>query len=359
MLKLIIRVCILLLSVAMPTFSSYCSEYPVSGSSLQFTDPDPTNLRIDDVGTATFLACCAGNYDSITWYFKDKLYPNWNISKPQLRNYISFKERGQVLQFYEVTYEMEGYYRCVISNSKGESLTFKQRLLVKPPQTGTMFPVQQPDCVNKSARIGENITFYCEYFIGESEICPSVVWQRNETSQLYVFGYEFYLGSYSNFTSFVVEDSVCSKDKSTITTALHIYNVSDDAYGPFTLYIVRGTTVGITLELSKINDPPPDAQPNIIEQAGTQSAIVFSALSVVIIVLTLLVIYFKTDLLLIYKHYLEKEASEGKEILLKILKQEQCLLTSYMYKKSCLKNINITVLAFLLLIGTEYDLFEL
>ncbi|XP_071950342.1 interleukin-1 receptor accessory protein-like [Antedon mediterranea] len=306
---------LLVLCFAIPAFSSSydCDDYPIIGTDLQFTDPDPSNLEVKTEENLVSILCCAGNYDNITWYFEGQKFPNWNNSIDIILGNIQLAQDNQEVRISEVAERMEGTYKCVISNDT-KTLEFTQKLWVKPKQTRTIELLQEKDCLDKSARIGDNVTFECHFYIGRSELCPTIIWYSLDSPvvQYYTFGYEDITVPFTNFTTFVVKKEECPEgDKTDIRTSLHIYNITNDAFGQYYVQLIREESLVHVLNLTKIIEDKTEPLPQVINEGSTVVALALGSTLVILFVFTLIYMIFKTDIhLFIKRRKLEKCSSD-------------------------------------------------
>ncbi|XP_071948848.1 fibroblast growth factor receptor-like [Antedon mediterranea] len=212
---------------------------PINETSIAFIGQPFSNLHVVDVGTEDqFLSCCAVNFDRIEWYYNTKLINGAPFT---------LWENNQVLSIQSIA-ELSGNYTCV-AISKAEKLEHVVKLLVEPKSSGKPVRLHNELCTKQKANTGDNVTFHCVFLVSDDNLCTEFIWTKNG-SYLQIINSSLAIG----YTTYVVDNDACTEGKNhTRGTYLYIYNLSEESFGEYILFVSREEVQSFTLYLSQPN----------------------------------------------------------------------------------------------------------
>nr|XP_006813208.1 PREDICTED: interleukin-1 receptor-like 1-like [Saccoglossus kowalevskii] len=254
-----------------------------------------------EFGTATQvkrLHCCAAGFTSIRWYKDNVPYP-WKLIDPA-ETYPDIEHNNQTLIFDHLNeYLDEATYTCDVSNgtqhiSHTKKLEVQDAEFLDPPIWSFT-----PRCQDYKTLPGANVTFFCEFYVGQGDYNLVEFRKENKTGTYFIE--ELDNQTYSTYTT--------QRDKGAYQgVGLIISNVKKNTYGKYIAKAANGhgdVYVPLTLKYGDPNAEPQSPYLYIL--------IIIGVIIIFILPLGLLIRYkFGLDIQLLWKYKIRKVDTDGK-----------------------------------------------
>ncbi|XP_022093898.1 uncharacterized protein LOC110981040 isoform X2 [Acanthaster planci] len=160
-----------------------CQLHNNNGTHLAFITAGTVKQHVISKGFQS-ISCAAVNFCRIRWY---RLSADARTMEPypwDLGNFtiVAPVDANQTLRFQSADDAAEGSYVCVASNgthqiNRSTHLTVDVRYW-----TGDPLQLQHKLCHNRTAEVGQNVTLFCQFYVGLEVRLTTVYWRRPNTS---------------------------------------------------------------------------------------------------------------------------------------------------------------------------------